>query len=160
MLRACGPCSILFKTVPTLPSIHPTKKQREKHQGLVEVLTPIAKGYVTDRAFEICSQGMQIYGGYGFIEEYPMAQLLRDCRITLIYEGTNGIQAMDLLGRKLGLDKGTPIMNLFGEMQKTIADAKKTPELEKYAIQKHKMEIPQIRPPAAMEFSTSQAIDK
>ena len=76
---------------------------------------------------------MQVYGGYGFIEEYPMAQLLRDCRITMIYEGTNGIQAMDLLGRKLGLNKGKPIMDLFGEMQKTLAQAKAIPALEKQA---------------------------
>lgn len=107
-----------------------TDEEKAKYHGFVEVLTPIAKGYVTDRSFEICSQGMQVYGGYGFIEEYPMAQLLRDCRITLIYEGANGIQAMDLLGRKLGLDKGKPIMDLFGEMQKTIAAAKAMHGLE------------------------------
>ncbi|MEH0018357.1 MAG: acyl-CoA dehydrogenase [Desulfobacter sp.] len=112
----------------------PTDEEREKYQGFVEVLTPIAKGYVTDRSFEVCSQGMQVYGGYGFIEEYPMAQLLRDCRITMIYEGTNGIQAMDLLGRKLGMNKGKPIMDLFGEMQKTVAQAKAVPELEKAAV--------------------------
>jgi len=81
-----------------LASISETPEERGKYQGIVEILPPIAKGYVTDRAFEVCSQGMQVYGGYGFIEEYPMAQLLRDCRITLIYEGTNGVQAMDLLG--------------------------------------------------------------
>jgi hypothetical protein len=109
----------------------PDPKEQDKYQGFIEVLTPIAKGYVTDRSFEICSQGMQVYGGYGFIEEYPMAQLLRDCRITLIYEGTNGIQAMDLVGRKLGLNKGKPVMNLFDDMQKTIARAKAVPELEK-----------------------------
>jgi len=114
-----------------MASIAPTQEEKDKYQGFVEVLTPIAKGYVTDRSFEVCSHGMQVYGGYGFIEEYPMAQLLRDCRITLIYEGTNGIQAMDLLGRKLGLNKGKPIMDLFGEMQKTIATAKTIPSLEK-----------------------------
>ncbi len=113
--------------------ISESKKEKQKYMGLVEVLTPIAKGYVSDRAFEICSQGMQVYGGYGFIEEYPMAQLLRDCRITMIYEGTNGIQAMDLLGRKLGLDKGMHIMNLFGEIQKAITCAKKYSTLELYA---------------------------
>ena len=112
----------------------PTQEEKDKYDGFVEVLTPLAKGYVTDRAFEVCSTGMQIYGGYGFIEEYPMAQLLRDCRITLIYEGTNGIQAMDLLGRKLGLNKGKPIMDLFGAMQKTITEAKALPELEKLAV--------------------------
>ncbi|MBF0200783.1 MAG: acyl-CoA dehydrogenase [Desulfamplus sp.] len=109
-----------------------TEEERAKYQGLVEVLTPISKGYVTDRSFEVCSQGMQVYGGYGFIEEYPMAQLLRDCRITMIYEGTNGIQAMDLLGRKLGMNKGKPVMDLFGEMQKTLARAKKIESLTPY----------------------------
>ncbi|WP_299976896.1 acyl-CoA dehydrogenase [Desulfobacula sp.] len=112
----------------------PTQEEKDRYQGFVEVLTPIAKGYVTDRSFEICSQAMQVYGGYGFIEEYPVAQLLRDCRITLIYEGTNGIQAMDLLGRKLGLNKGKPIMDLFGEIQKTIAAAKALPRLKKQAV--------------------------
>lgn len=107
-----------------------TEEEKKKYHGIVEVLTPIAKGYVTDRAFDVCSQGMQVYGGYGFIEDYPMAQLLRDCRITMIYEGTNGIQAMDLLGRKLGLHKGKHVMDLFGEIQKTIVRAKKIPELE------------------------------
>lgn len=111
-----------------------TDQEKAKYQGIVEVLTPIAKGYVTDRAFEVCSQGMQVYGGYGFIEEYPMAQLLRDVRITLIYEGTNGIQAMDLLGRKLGMNKGKPVMDLFGEMQITIARAKDIPAIETPAI--------------------------
>lgn len=109
-----------------------TEEERAKYQGLVEVLTPIAKGYVTDRAFDVCSQGMQVYGGYGFIEEYPMAQLLRDCRITMIYEGTNGIQAMDLLGRKLGMNKGKPVMDLFSEMQKTLAAAKEIEMLAPY----------------------------
>ncbi len=111
-----------------------TEEERKKYEGFIEVLTPVAKGYVTDRAFEICSQGVQIFGGYGFIEEFPVAQLLRDCRITLLYEGTNGIQAMDLLGRKLGLQKGKPIMDLFGEMGKTVAKAKKIASLETEAV--------------------------
>ncbi|MDY0376578.1 MAG: acyl-CoA dehydrogenase [Desulfobacterium sp.] len=117
-----------------MASIGKDEEERAKYQGLVEVLTPIAKGYVTDRAFEVCSQGMQVYGGYGFIEEYPMAQLLRDCRITMIYEGTNGIQAMDLLGRKLGMNKGKPMMDLFVEMQKTVTAAKEIPAIKDYAL--------------------------
>ena len=116
-----------------MAEIAETEEERAKYQGFVEVLTPIGKGYVTDRAFEVCSQGMQVYGGYGFIEEYPMAQLLRDVRITLIYEGTNGIQAMDLLGRKLGMNKGKPIMDLFGEMQQCVAQAKEFEELAPWA---------------------------
>lgn len=110
-----------------------SSEERDKYKGFIDLLTPIGKGYVTDRAFEVCNQAIQIYGGYGMIEDYPVAQLLRDCRITMIYEGTNGIQAMDLLGRKLGLNKGKPIMDLFGEMQKTIANAKTYPELAPYA---------------------------
>ena len=102
-------------------------------QGIIDVLIPIAKGYATDRAFEVCSHGVQVYGGYGYIRDYPMEQLLRDCRITMIYEGTNGIQAMDLLGRKLGLNKGKPVMDLLGEIQKSIAMAKDAQGLEDLA---------------------------
>jgi len=97
---------------------------RAKYHGMVDVLIPIAKGYVTDRAYDVCNMGMQVYGGYGYIQEYPQEQLVRDCRITMIYEGTNGIQAMDLLGRKLGMNEGRPIMDLMGEIQKVIARAK------------------------------------
>jgi len=103
---------------------------KAKYQGIVDLLIPIAKGYVSDRAFDVCNLGVQIFGGYGYIKEYPMEQLLRDCRITPIYEGTNGIQAMDLLGRKLGLNKGKPIMDLMGEIQVTIAAAKAQAGLE------------------------------
>ena len=97
----------------------------EKYQGIIDLLIPICKGYVTDRAFEVCSLGVQVYGGYGYIKEYPQEQLLRDVRITMIYEGTNGIQAMDLLGRKLGMKKGKPVMDLLEKIQTTIAGAKK-----------------------------------
>jgi hypothetical protein len=100
---------------------------RAKYQGIIDFLIPIAKGYVTDRCLEVCNQGIQVYGGYGYIREYPMEQLLRDCRITPIYEGTNGIQAMDLLGRKLGLNKGKPVMDLLGEIQAELAAAKSVP---------------------------------
>ncbi|MCU0539961.1 MAG: acyl-CoA dehydrogenase [Desulfobacterales bacterium] len=100
---------------------------RAKYQGIVDFLIPIAKGYVTDRCLEVCNLGIQVYGGYGYIREYPMEQLLRDCRITPIYEGTNGIQAMDLLGRKLGMNKGKPVMDLLGEIQAELAAAKALP---------------------------------
>ena len=105
------------------------EKEKDKWEGLIELLTPITKAYNTDRAFEVCAQGVQIYGGYGFIQEYPQEQLLRDCKITSIYEGTNGIQSMDLLGRKLGLKKGKPFMDLLTEMNKTIALAKENEAL-------------------------------
>jgi hypothetical protein len=102
---------------------------KARYQGLIDLLIPIAKGYVTDKAFEVCSLGVQVYGGYGYIKEYPVEQLLRDCRITQIYEGTNGIQSMDLLARKLGLNEGKPVMDLLGEIQQTLA-AKAISKLE------------------------------
>jgi len=102
------------------------KEDAARYQGLVDVLIPIAKGYVTDRAFELCSQGVQVFGGYGFTKEYPQEQLLRDCKITHIYEGTNGIQAMDLLGRKLTLNKGDAFKTLLSEMENTILQAQET----------------------------------
>ena len=109
--------------------------EKEKYRGLVDILIPIAKGYVTDRSFDVCNLGMQVYGGYGYIKEYPMEQLVRDCRITMIYEGTNGIQAMDLLGRKLGMNEGRPIMDLLGEAQAVIAKAKDIPSMTGLADQ-------------------------
>jgi alkylation response protein AidB-like acyl-CoA dehydrogenase len=108
-------------------------EDKETYQGMIDVLIPIAKGYVTDRAFDVCNHGLQIYGGYGYTKDYPMEQLVRDCRITMIYEGTNGIQAMDLLGRKLGLNNGKAVMDLMSEIQKTAAEAKAVPELNDMA---------------------------
>jgi alkylation response protein AidB-like acyl-CoA dehydrogenase len=107
--------------------------EKAKYKGLVDILIPIAKGYVTDHAYDVCNIGMQVYGGYGYIKEYPQEQFVRDCRITMIYEGTNGIQAMDLLGRKLGMNEGKPIMDLLGEVQSVIAMAKAIPSLTGFA---------------------------
>jgi len=108
-------------------------KEKARLQGMIDLLIPIAKGYVSDRASDVCNLGMQVYGGYGYTREYPQEQLVRDCRITQIYEGTNGIQAMDLLGRKLGLNQGKPIMDLMGEVQRTIAQAKEMDSLKALA---------------------------
>jgi alkylation response protein AidB-like acyl-CoA dehydrogenase len=106
-----------------------TPAEKEKYEDLTAILTPIIKGYVTDKAWEVNSHAVQVYGGYGFIQEYPVEQLLRDSRIFMIYEGTNGIQAMDLLGRKLGMKKGKLFLDYLGLMQKTISEARKTPAL-------------------------------
>ncbi|MFP4476735.1 MAG: acyl-CoA dehydrogenase, partial [Desulfatibacillaceae bacterium] len=106
-----------------------TEEERDTWQGLVELCIPVLKAYCTDKGFEVASMAMQCYGGYGYTTEYPVEQYARDARITSIYEGTNGIQAMDLLGRKLGMKGGKPMMDLFGEIQKTIAAAREIPEL-------------------------------
>ena len=97
---------------------------RLEYSQLLEVLTPIIKGYVTDKANEVCSHGVQVYGGYGYCRDFPVEQLLRDSRIFQIYEGTNGIQAMDLLGRKVGMSKGKPFMAFLARIQKTMEEAK------------------------------------
>ena len=80
------------------------------------LLTPIAKAYATDVGVAVASEGVQIHGGMGFIEETGAAQFLRDIRITPIYEGTNGIQAMDLVGRKMA-DGGDAVFRLIGEIE-------------------------------------------
>jgi hypothetical protein len=114
-------------------SISESEEEKAKYKSYIEILTPIAKGYVTDRSFEVCSHGMQVYGGYGYIKEYPVEQLMRDCRITMIYEGTNGIQAMDYMARKLPLNGGKSLMDLMEDIHQTIANAKKVKELEAVA---------------------------
>jgi len=103
---------------------------KEYYQGLLDLLTPIVKAYCSDRGFDICVQAVQVFGGYGYTKDYPVEQLLRDCKITSIYEGTNGIQAMDLLGRKLGQKNGVVFMNLLQEIQNTIERAKDFTELK------------------------------
>lgn len=107
--------------------------ERERYKGLIEILTPVVKAYCSDRAFDVCTQAVQVYGGYGYTGEYPVEQYLRDCKITSIYEGTNGIQAMDLLGRKMGMKKGKYFMTLLEEMQKTVGQARQYPELAELA---------------------------
>lgn len=107
---------------------------KEKYSGIIEILTPIVKAYCTDRAMDITSTAVTCYGGYGYTKEYPVEQLMRDCKITQIYEGTNGIQAMDLLGRKMGMKKGMLFMAFLEEIQKTITEAKAVPVLETLAV--------------------------
>jgi hypothetical protein len=108
-------------------------EQREFSQGLIDLLTPVIKSYCSERGFEICVEAIQVYGGYGYTREYPVEQLLRDCKIASIYEGTNGIQAMDLLGRKLGMKNGAVFMNFLQEIQKVTGQAKKVKGLEHLA---------------------------
>lgn len=107
--------------------------EKEFYSGLVEILTPVIKAYCSEKGFDVCVEAMQVFGGYGYTKDYPIEQILRDCKITSIYEGSNGIQAMDFLGRKLGMNKGKVFMSLISEMQKTITEAKKTDGLKEMA---------------------------
>jgi alkylation response protein AidB-like acyl-CoA dehydrogenase len=95
---------------------HTDAAEREKASDIAALLTPISKGWGTDMSVELTGMAVQIHGGMGFIEETGVAQHYRDARITTIYEGTNGIQAMDLVGRKLGMKGGAVVLGLFDEM--------------------------------------------
>ena len=82
-------------------------------EGLVSLLTPVIKGFLTDKGFETAVLAQQVFGGHGYIEEWGMSQFVRDARITMIYEGANGVQALDLVGRKLAQDGGKHVMAFF-----------------------------------------------
>jgi alkylation response protein AidB-like acyl-CoA dehydrogenase len=97
----------------------PDPEQRKRQQARVELLIPVVKGWLTESAITITSLGVQIHGGTGFIEQTGAAQHLRDARITAIYEGTTGIQANDLIGRKLARDGGATLTELLVEMRQT-----------------------------------------
>jgi 3-(methylthio)propanoyl-CoA dehydrogenase len=101
---------------------HPDPAERARHQARADLLIPVAKAWSTENGLEVASTNIQIHGGMGYIEETGAAQHLRDARIALIYEGTNGIQANDLLGRKLARDDGAAVRALIAEMRLTEAD--------------------------------------
>jgi len=105
--------------------------EKQKKLDLVALLTPVAKGYVTDRAFEVCNIGIQVFGGYGYMKDFPVEQLLRDCRITAIYEGTNGIQAIDLFRKKLGMNNGATLEEFCSEIRKICSKSQSVTELNK-----------------------------
>jgi hypothetical protein len=86
-----------------------TEEERESANDLISLLTPVIKGYITDLGFEVAVNSQQVYGGHGYIREWGMEQFVRDARIAQIYEGTNGIQAMDLVGRKLAQNGGRAV---------------------------------------------------
>ena len=96
---------------------HPDAERRAQSQSFVDLMIPIVKGWSTETAIEVASLGVQIHGGMGYIEEAGAAQLLRDVRITTIYEGTTGIQAADLIGRKIARDRGEAVRRVIADMR-------------------------------------------
>ena len=103
---------------------HPNEEERQSADDFAALMTPVIKSYCTEKGFLNCSESLQVLGGSGFTKEYPLEQYLRDVRITLIYEGTNGIQALDLVGRKLTMHKGRLLQNFQKEIQKFIDENK------------------------------------
>jgi len=94
----------------------PDEKVREKAGDYMALMTPVVKAFLTDRGLKACNDALQLHGGTGFTTEQGVEQYVRDVRITLIYEGTNGIQALDLVGRKLAANGGRAIFTFFAEM--------------------------------------------
>jgi len=102
----------------------PDEAERQQAEDLLGLVTPVIKGYLTDKGFEAAVYAQQVLGGHGYIREHGLEQFVRDARIAQIYEGTNGIQAMDLVGRKLPKDGGRAVRTFFELVGRDIADAK------------------------------------
>jgi alkylation response protein AidB-like acyl-CoA dehydrogenase len=98
----------------------PDEKVREKAEDYMALLTPVIKSYLTDKGYANATNCQQIFGGHGYIEEHGMSQFVRDARITMIYEGANGIQALDLVGRKLGANAGRALFSFFAEIDEFV----------------------------------------
>ncbi|MFT2090292.1 acyl-CoA dehydrogenase family protein [Paraglaciecola sp. 2405UD69-4] len=104
-----------------------TDSDKSKAKNVISFLTPIVKGFMTDMATEMSNLGIQVYGGHGYIREWGMEQLVRDARITQLYEGTNGIQALDLISRKLARDKNNMLQDTYDLFSNKIAEMSDSP---------------------------------
>jgi len=102
------------------------REARKRHQAFVDLMIPVVKGWSTETGIDIASLGVQVHGGMGFVEETGAAQYLRDARITTIYEGTTGIQAMDLVGRKIARDGGATAKAWLGEVKQLVSTMEKS----------------------------------
>ena len=115
-----------------------TEAERQTADDLISLLTPVIKGYGTDKGYEIATAMQQVYGGHGYIEEWGMSQYVRDARITQIYEGANGVQALDLVGRKLAQNGGRAVGAFFALVTSEIEAAKTVPALSDFATRLEK----------------------
>ncbi len=112
--------------------VSPDEKVREKAEDYMGLMTPVIKSYLTDKGYANATNCQQIFGGHGYIEEHGMSQFVRDARITMIYEGANGIQALDLVGRKLGANGGRAIFAFFNEIDDFISAHEDDAELKDF----------------------------
>ncbi len=113
---------------------HPDHAIREEAEDLVALMTPIIKAYQTDMGFEIANHAIQIHGGHGYIREYGVEQYARDARIAQIYEGTNGIQALDLVGRKMGQNMGRLLRRFFHPVHEFIETHQTNPDMQEFVF--------------------------
>jgi hypothetical protein len=102
----------------------PTEEERVAADDMLSLLTPVIKGYGTDKGYDVATNAQQVYGGHGYVGEWGMEQYVRDARITMIYEGANGVQAMDLVGRKLAQNAGRAVQLFFKLVDDECAVAK------------------------------------
>lgn len=110
-----------------------SEEERQLADDLVSLLTPVIKGYGTDKGYDVATNAQQVYGGHGYIAEWGMEQYVRDARIAMIYEGTNGVQAMDLVGRKLAQNGGRAVQAFFKVVTEEVAAAKSDEKLGDFA---------------------------
>jgi alkylation response protein AidB-like acyl-CoA dehydrogenase len=113
--------------------LHPRAEERERHQAVADLMIPVIKGWCTENSVDIASLGVQVHGGVGFVEETGAAQFVRDARITPIYEGTTGIQANDLIGRKLARDGGRAAQLVIAQMRALAGNLATAPKLTEAA---------------------------
>ncbi|MEZ5959851.1 MAG: acyl-CoA dehydrogenase C-terminal domain-containing protein [Hyphomonadaceae bacterium] len=115
-----------------LLEVSPDEKVREKAEDYMGLLTPVIKSYLTDKGYANATNCQQIFGGHGYIEEHGMSQFVRDARITMIYEGANGIQGLDLVGRKLGANGGRAIFAFFNELDDFVHNHEDDADLKEF----------------------------
>ena len=111
---------------------HPDAETREEAEDFIGLMTPIIKAMLTDNAFAVTNLGVQIFGGHGYIREWGMEQLVRDARITMLYEGANGIQALDLVGRKMPMHNGRLLRRFFHPVDAWLKARAEKPELREF----------------------------
>ena len=133
-IEGCRALGIWIATEVDVAEKHPDETVRREADDLVALLTPIIKAYFTDMGFEATNLGLQVFGGHGYIREHGMEQLVRDARIAQLYEGTNGIQALDLVGRKLPLHMGRMLRRFFHPVLAFIEDNQAEAELAEFVL--------------------------
>jgi hypothetical protein len=121
-----------------LAHVAESEEERQRADDLVSLLTPVIKGFGTDKGYEVATNAQQVFGGHGYIEEQGMSQYVRDARITMIYEGANGVQAMDLVGRKLAQNGGRAIQAFFAVVDEECGRAKGNEALADFATRLEK----------------------
>jgi hypothetical protein len=135
-------------------------EESKKWQSIVDILIPVVKAYNTDRSWDVTGLAMQCAGGYGYCSDYPFERFARDCKITAIFEGANGIHGMDLMFRKLTQNKLHSFNNLVSEIDRTVDEAGQVESLKKCAhiVHRVKTELVQVVNDFMATFETGETL--